>query len=180
MKMKTNHSENARETSAPSSHELAARLHIDASRHYLAGKDYSHAAHQALVAHGHALLALAQGKAVSDRYRERASGEMATVKEPFLHFDPVSLGSSGIVQSSLHVVEHHDAAAELHEHAARYLRQAAKHYEDGKVALAAHEAQAAHAIALCAIDHSNEAAKHHAIRCCLVEAAAKRAISVAA
>jgi hypothetical protein len=178
--MKTNHSANAQETLAPSSHEHAARLHIDASRHYVSGKDYSHAAHQALVAHGHALLALAQGQEVSDHYREKASIEMATVKEPFLHFDPISLGPSGIVQSSLHVAEHHEAAAELHEHAARYLRQATKHYEEGKVALAAHEAQAAHAIALCAIDHSNEAAKHHAIRCCLVEPAAKRAISVAA
>ena len=178
--MKTNHSANAQETLAPLNHEHAARLHIDASRHYVAGKDYSHAAHQALVAHGHALLALAQGQEMSDHYREKASIEMATVKEPFLHFDPISLDPSGIVQSSLHVAEHHEAAAELHEHAARYLRQATKHYEEGKVALAAHEAQAAHAIALCAIDHSNEAAKHHAIRCCLVEAASKSAISVAA
>ncbi|OTP65633.1 hypothetical protein PAMC26510_37695 [Caballeronia sordidicola] len=40
--------------------------------------------------------------------------------------------------------------------------------------------QAAHAIALCAIDHSNEAAKHHAMRCCLVEPVANSAIAVAA
>jgi len=177
--MKTKLNEKTQETSAPSSHAHAAWLHIDAARHHVVGKDHSHAAHQALVAHGHPLLALARGQEMTDRYLEKASLE-TTVKEPISLLDPISLGPSIIVQSSLHVAEHHEAAAELHEHATRYLLQASRHYEAGNVALSAHEAQTAHAMGLCTIDHSNEAAKHHAVRCCLVEPVVDSASPVAA
>ena len=178
--MKTKHGKKANDTSGQSHHEHAARLHNDAAKHYNEGKDYSHAAHQALVAHGHALLALTRAQELSDRYLEQGNLKSSIVKEPVLRSDLISLSPAGVVQSSLHVAEHHLAAAELHQHAARYLRQASRHYEEGDVSLAAHEAQAAHALTLCAIDHANEAAKHHAMGCCVAESGARNEFLVAA
>jgi len=177
--MKSDHTRNIHATLAQSIHEHAARLHTEAAKHYIAGKDYAHAAHQALAAHGHALFALAQGQKVVEHYRTRTHSEMAIENNPLSRSDLVSLSASGPVQCGLHAVLHHEAAAQLHEHAARFLRQATGHYEHGDIALAAHEAQAAHAISLCAIDQSNEAAKHHALRCFLDDPVGDRAVGEA-
>jgi hypothetical protein len=178
--MKSNRTRNIHATLAQTIHEHAARLHIEAAKHYVMGKDYAHAAHQALAAHGHALFALAQGQKVTEHYRTKASVAIGMQSTPLVRSDLVSVDPSGPVQSGLHAAQHHEAAAQLHEHAARFLRQATKHYEHGEVALAAHEAQAAHAISLCAIDQSNEAAKHHAMRCFLDQPVAQHAVAEAA
>ena len=44
-------------------HTEAMQLHQSASMHYAIGKDYAHAALQALTAHGHAVMALARANA---------------------------------------------------------------------------------------------------------------------
>jgi hypothetical protein len=178
--MKTTHGRKTHDGSPHSHHEHAMRLHHDAAKHYNEGKDYAHAAHQALVAHGHALLALALAQEAFDRYLKLGNLEPSPVKASAGRSEPVSLSPAGLVQSSQHVCEHHLAAAELHEHAARYLSQAGAHYAQGDVALAAHEAQAAHALTLCAIDHANQAAKHHARGCCVADPGARQVLPVAA
>jgi hypothetical protein len=117
--------------SAAIHHAAAARFHREASRHYQVGKDHAHAAHQALLAHGHGLRAIERGYEASAYY------------------------------ATLNVSEHHAAAADHHEQAARHHGQAAKHRDEKDFALAAHEAQIAHGHAQHSVFHDNEAAKHH-------------------
>jgi hypothetical protein len=56
--MNTKHSKKEHLEAAASHHEQAGRFHREASRHFEAGKDFAHAAHQAMMAHGHALHAI--------------------------------------------------------------------------------------------------------------------------
>src|SRR5271170_1814435 len=94
--------------SAAIHHAAAARFHREASRHFQVGEDHAHAAHQALLAHGHGLRAMERGNQADAYY------------------------------ATLSVAEHHTAAANHHEQAARHHGQAAKYREDEDYALAAH------------------------------------------
>src|SRR6185312_9127864 len=66
--MTENHRASEDHRTAAMHHTHAAQYHHESSRHYETGKDYAHAAHQALVAHGHALLGLKYGGAAHGHY----------------------------------------------------------------------------------------------------------------
>jgi hypothetical protein len=125
---------------AASHHEQAARFHREASQYYEAGKDHDHAAHQAVLAHGHALHAVDE---------ENVAAKHAGVPAP-----------AGSVESGLTAAQHHAAASELHIQAAQHLRRAVKLFEDDRSAVA-HETQLGFALALRALAHGNEADKQH-------------------
>ncbi len=131
-------------------HGRAARFHREAGHHYVLGKDYAHAAHQALLARGHALLAL--------RYGDQAAQIYAT-NPP----EPIGLAKyagAGVeaMKADLSIAEHHELAAAQHEAAASHHREAINH-EAGE--LAAKEAEIAHRHAHQAVFHGDKAAMHH-------------------
>jgi hypothetical protein len=140
--MHTKHSKKGHLEAAASHHEQAARFHHEASRHFEAGKDYAHAAHQAMMAHGHALHAI-------DRAYE--AGAHGTSTPPMT---PASTGSA----NNANAAKHHVTAAELHEQAALHMRHAVKLFDQDRGAVA-HDTQLALSLALRALSHSNEAAK---------------------
>ena len=70
--------QSAHHTAAVEHHQQAARFHREAARHYQTGKDYAHAAHQALTAHGHALRALEHGQAASTSYAAHEGSPLPT------------------------------------------------------------------------------------------------------
>ncbi|MGF6599936.1 hypothetical protein P3T23_004670 [Paraburkholderia sp. GAS448] len=141
--MNTKHSKKGHLEAAASHHEQAARYHHEASRHFEAGKDYAHAAHQAMMAHGHALHAI-------DRAHDAGAHSAAT--------PPITPASTGSGANNAHVAAHHATAAELHEQAALHMRQAVRHFDQDRGAVA-HDAQLALALALRALSHGNEAAR---------------------
>jgi hypothetical protein len=139
-------------------HQQAARFHREASRHYQIGKDYAHAAHQALTAHGHALRALEHGQAASIRYAtyessplpgylSRSSGMSATT----------SVASPIILTGTEHhavAANHHDAAGQHHERAGKH--NAAEHYVRANHATKEALKHSDHALF-----HADQAAMHH-------------------
>lgn len=141
--MSTKHSKKAHLEAAASHHEQAARYHHGASRHFEEGKDYAHAAHEALIAQGHTLHAIDQA--------HDAGAHNATTP-------PTMPASTGSVANNANVAKHHALAAELHEQAAQHMRHAAKLFEQDRSA-AAHDAQLALTLALRALSHGNEAAR---------------------
>jgi hypothetical protein len=147
--------------SAAIHHEQAARYHREASRHYQTGKDYAHAAHQALVAHGHALQAIDRGNDASKYYAGHDGNALPNNPEPVPRFSAKTFETAGTTETNLSGAEHHAAAADHHEQAARHHGQASKHCDGKDYALAAHEAQIAHGHAQHSVFHGNEAAKHH-------------------
>jgi hypothetical protein len=137
-------------------HEQAAQLHRSAARHYQIGKDYAHAAHQALSAHGHALLALEQGQAAGDWYGPQVGRKLpnvypAATSATDLH-EPIPLSGS-----ARHIVaaDHHQAAQQHHAQAGTHA--SAEHY-----VRAAHETRSALDHGRHALFHGEEAAMHHA------------------
>jgi len=132
---------------AASHHERAGRFHHEATRHFEAGKDYAHAAHQAMLAQGHALHAIDQ---IHDVLKHNASLPLVV---------PSVTGSAGGGNGA---AQHHAAAADLHERAAGHLRDAAKQFDLDRSAVA-HQAQLALTLALRAVSHSNEAARQHVL-----------------
>lgn len=66
---------------AATHHEQAARHHRKASQHY-AEKDYAHAAHQALIAHGHTQRAIRHGNEATKYHVEHLGKSAAQVAEP--------------------------------------------------------------------------------------------------
>jgi hypothetical protein len=143
-------------------HEQAAHFHREASRHYQIGKDYAHAAHQALTAHGHALRALENGQAASARYAEhegsplpgyltRSSGDAAsTAVAAAAHLDGSALHAAA--------AEHHDAA--VRHHAQAETHRGAEHY-----IRANHETKKALDHGKHAIFHDHAAAMYHMEHC---------------
>jgi hypothetical protein len=125
---------------AASHHEQAARFHREASQYYEAGSDQDHAAHQAVLAQGHALHAIDESN--------------VAVK----HAGASSPAGSG--ESDLTAAQHHAAASELHVQAAQHLRRAVKVFDTDRSAVA-HETQVGFTLALRAIAHGNEAAKQY-------------------
>lgn len=125
---------------AASHHEQAALFHREASQYYEAGKNYEHAAHLAVLAHGHA---------------QHAIDEMLVVAK---HAGAPS--SAGAVDSDLTAAQHHAAASALHTQAAQHLRHAVKLFESDRSAVA-HETQLGLAVALRALVHGKEAAKQY-------------------
>jgi hypothetical protein len=156
--MNTKHSKKGHIEAAASHHEQAARFHREASRSFEAGKDYDHAAHQAIMAHGHVLHAIAHA---------HDAGAHTTGTPPIT---PPSTGSGA---STATAAFHHATAAQLHDQAAQHMRNAAKHFDQDRSAVA-HDAQQALALALRALSHSNEAAKQH-VKTLLASAAASDA-----
>jgi hypothetical protein len=127
--------------SAASHHEQAARFHREASQYYEAGKDHDHAAHQAVLAHGHALHAIDEANVTA----KHAGAPMSPARS---------------VESGPTAAQHHAAASDLHVQAAQHLRRAVKLFEDDRSAVA-HETQLGLALALRAVAHGDEAAKQH-------------------
>jgi hypothetical protein len=159
--MSGNHGAADHHASAVVHHAQAVGHHREASRHYEVGKDYAHAAHQALVAHGHGLRAMDFGKEAETYYSQHAESVPARNPDPIPRFAKKSLQTPGTVEIALTCTDHHTAAANHHELAARHHREAAEHYEREDYTLAAQEAQIALGHAQQSIFHGNEAAKHH-------------------
>ncbi|MGA7778804.1 MAG: hypothetical protein WCA85_14005 [Paraburkholderia sp.] len=140
--MNTKHSKKGHLEAAASHHEQAARYHHEASRHFEDGKDFDHAAHQAMMAHGHTLHAI-------DRAHDAGAHSANT---------PPTTPASTDAGTNSAAAKHHVAAAELHLQAAQHMRHAAKLFDQDRSA-AAHDAQLALALALRALSHGNEAAR---------------------
>ncbi|MEZ0600894.1 hypothetical protein ACAX43_01860 [Paraburkholderia sp. IW21] len=141
--MNTKHSKKEHLEAAASHHEQAARYHHGASRHFEAGKDYAHAAHQAMMAHGHTLHAI-------DQAHDAGAHSAST--------PPITPASTGSGANSANAAKQHATAAELHEQAAVHMRHAVKLFDQDRSA-AAHDAQLALALAQRALSHGNEAAR---------------------
>jgi hypothetical protein len=141
--MSTKHSKKVHLEAAASHHEQAARYHRGASRHFEVGhQDYVHAAHQAMMAHGHALHAIDEAHHAG----AHSAGAQPTTAA-------AGSGANSEAAAKLHV-----AATELHEQAAQHMRHAAKLFDQDRSAVA-HDAQLALSLALRALSHSNEAAR---------------------
>ena len=125
---------------AASHHEKAAVFHREASQFYEAGKNYEHAAHLAVLAHGHAQLAI-------DEVHVAAKHASAP-------------SSAGAVDNGLTAAQHHAAASALHTQAAQHLRHAVQLFDADRSAVA-HETQLTLSLALRALVHGNEAAKQY-------------------
>jgi hypothetical protein len=148
-------------TSAAFHHKQAARFHREASRHHEIGKDYAHAAHQALVAHGHGLRAIDYGNDAGTYFAEHDRKALPKYPEAVPRFPLKSLEPKGTIRADLSGAEHHTAAADHHEQAARHHGQASKHYDAKEYMQAAHEMQIAQGHAQHSVFHGDEAAKHH-------------------
>ncbi|MFM0341444.1 hypothetical protein [Paraburkholderia fungorum] len=143
--MNTKHSKKGHLEAAASHHEQAARYHRAASRHFEGGQDYAHAAHEAMMAHGHTLNAI-------DQAHDAGAHSAATPPTP------ASPGSGTNAAHSANAAKHHATAAELHDQAAQHMRHAVKLFDQDRGA-AAHDAQLALSLALRALSQGNEAAK---------------------
>lgn len=141
--MNTKHSKKIHLEAAASHHEQAARYHRAASRHFEPGQDHAHAAHPAMMAHGHTLHAIDQA---------HDAGAHSTSAPP------VTPASTGSAANSETAAKHHAMAAELHEQAAQHMRHAVKLFDQDRSAVA-HDAQLALSLALRALSHGNEAAR---------------------
>ncbi|MDE1006069.1 MAG: hypothetical protein OSB38_10420 [Paraburkholderia fungorum] len=141
--MSTKHNKKGHLEAAASHHEQASRYHRAASRYFEAGQDHAHAAHQAMMAHGHTLHAI-------DQAHEAGTHSANT--------PPITAASSGSGSDSANAAKHHATAAELHDQAAQHMRHAVKLFDQDRSAVA-HDAQLALSFALRALSHGNEAAK---------------------
>jgi len=148
--------------SASAHHQRAAHCHQEASRHYRSGKDFAHAAHQALLAHGHALRAIdyanEAGKPNSKLTSQIPNGDICAASGP-----PITpLDATAILQKRLDGADHHMAAAEHHAEAAIHQGKAAAHFRERRYEAAAQEAQHARCHADHAIFHDDAGARHYA------------------
>ncbi|KXU84688.1 hypothetical protein CR51_41895 [Caballeronia megalochromosomata] len=125
---------------AASHHEQAALFHREASQYYEAGKNYEHAAHLAVLAHGHT---------------QHAMDEVHVAAK-----HAATPSSAGAVDRDLTAAQHHAAASALHTQAAQHLRHAVKLFESDRSAVV-HETQLGVALALRALAHGSEAAKQY-------------------
>ncbi|NMM03610.1 hypothetical protein HHL24_37765 [Paraburkholderia sp. RP-4-7] len=162
--------EGAHLLSAQSHHEQAASFHREASRHYETGKDYAHAAHQAWIAYGHGLQARDRAGEVVSRYAEHVvAGQSPDSETPF-SLEAASNGMGESAHGGLSCAEHQATAADHHEHAARRLADASRHFAAKDYVPALREAQTAVALGVLALFHSEQAAKRHVKEIGLVSA----------
>lgn len=145
-------------TSAADHHAQAAQSHREASRHFKIGKDFAHAAHQALVAHGHALHALTHGRNAIDLY---AAQEGRPVPSYLSRLVDRSLSKEVAAPLHLDGAAHHDTAADHHDAAAKHHEDAAGHADADHLVRALHSAKSALDHACHALYHGNQAAMHH-------------------
>jgi hypothetical protein len=150
--------------SAANHHEAAARYHREASRFYLAGEDHAHAAHQALIAIGHAWLAIDYGKRANKYYVDQDVDALQKYVAPVPHLLAQPLETGGTLQTNLSCAEHHAKAAENHELAANHHSQAVPYCAEKNYVLAAREAHLAHGYAQHSVYHGIEATKLHVER----------------
>jgi hypothetical protein len=148
-------------TSAANHHQQAARFHREASKHFEIGKDYAHAAHQALIAHGHAVQAIHSGNEARRYYAEHNGNALPNSLQSVLRFPVKSPEVAATVHSGLSGAEHHEAAAVHHEQAAQHHERAVKHHDENDDTLAVHEARIADDHAQRSVFHGDEAARHH-------------------
>jgi len=131
----------------------AAGHHASAATHHTQAADYHRSsAHQALVAHGHTLHAIEDGRKAQEAYAQPEPAERTAATAP---------AAVAIVPVTPSEAEHHLAAAQHDEHAAHHHGAAARYWEGKNYALAGHEAHIAHDHALHSVFHGNEAAMHH-------------------
>ncbi len=121
------------------------------------GKDYAHAAHLALTAHGHALKAFWHGNEAQKRYQDLG---ISSPEPPKRIFDNV-VDAARTLEAKLSVAQDHTAAADDHDEAARHEQKAALHNDANDRVKAAYEGSIAHVYARHAIFHGDEAAMHH-------------------
>jgi hypothetical protein len=153
--MTAEHETGNRHAAAAAHHQQAMHYHRAASTHYEVGKDYAHAAHQALLAHGHALLAI-------ERAREAEVGYVpSTPKKAEDRSHLIVSDAAGPIDGIFSGSAHHAMAADHHEQAMGHHHAAAEHCAAMEYVLAAHEAQQAHDHARRAVIYGDEAAKHH-------------------
>ncbi|MCW0182727.1 MAG: hypothetical protein OJI70_13205 [Zavarzinia sp.] len=143
-------------------HQQAAAHHHEAGRHFQSGKDFAHAAHQASLAHGHALLGIDMGSHAADYYR-RNHDDLATAGSgPITRASVEAVEAAGTLEAGLGVSAHHARAAIHHERAARLHLQAMESCDASDIALAISDTGSACTEAQCALFHGDEAAKRHA------------------
>lgn len=143
---------------AAAHHEQAARFHRKASRHYEIGKDYAHAAHQALTAHGHALRALELGQAARECYAAHEGSPLPG----YLHRASDKSVSTAVASPiSLNGAACHQIAADHHDAAERHHERARKHCDAEHFVRAAHETKNALDHGKHALFHGDQAALRH-------------------
>lgn len=144
--------------SAARHHDQAAHFHREAARHYQIGKDYAHAAHQALIARGHELRAVEHGHAASALYAEHEGRPLPG----YLARAPDQPPSTAVA-APLHLsgAAHHTAAAEHHDAATQHHTQAGAHCSAEHYVRANHETQKALDHGKHALFHADQAALQH-------------------
>jgi hypothetical protein len=148
--------------SAAIHHERAAHYNREASRHYQIGKDYAHAAHQAVTAHGHALRALEHGHAAITFYTEHEGSPLPG----YLARSSDKSASTALASPiNLSGTAHHSVAAEHHDAAGRHHAQAGAHCSAEHYIRANHETKSALDHGKRAIFHGDQAAMHHMEQC---------------
>jgi hypothetical protein len=128
---------------AVSHHQEEGRFHRETSRHFEAGNDFSRAAHQAMMANGHALHAI-------DRANDALKHNAGT---PQIAPPPPSFA-----ENSPSAAQHHAMAAELHKQSALHLRSAARHFDQDRGAVT-HETQLVFSLERRALSHNDEATR---------------------
>jgi hypothetical protein len=147
-------------TMAAIHHDQAAKFHHAASTHFESGKDYAHSAHEAILAHGHALKALEFGqKAIGKSNSEDGHVPARQYQQPS-HLLSELFEGAGLRAPCTNGAEHHRAAAVHHELAASHERQASSYESASNSAAAEKEALLAEQHSQLSLFHSDEAAKY--------------------
>jgi hypothetical protein len=141
-------------------HNSARHYHHQASQHYQIGKDYAHAAHQSICAHGHALKALEYG-ILADRYfgqrfqKAPQNNVTSSFKSALAALEP---HANPIEEQT--IAGHHNAAALCHSELVTYHSNAATALRMGFDVNSAELADSRR-IGRQALFHGGEAAKKH-------------------
>jgi hypothetical protein len=144
-------------------HEQSARHHHAASVHFETGKDDAHSAHQAILAHGHALQALAYGRMAWREASRSAGDDPVVLKARTARLLDHLLARAEDVTTSLTGAEHHKAAAFHHEAAADLERRAQSHERNSEFRDAARDDAEADEHGEHSIFHSDQAAKYFSL-----------------
>ena len=140
-------------------HRQSAAFHRGAGRHFQVGKESDQAAHQAALAHGHALLAIAFGGRVAGYYC-RHHGNIAGSGPGLITRAAVEAAEAALaLRPGLGVSAHHERAAAHHERAAHLHLKAKESCDASDFSLALSDTGSACTEARCALFHSDEAAR---------------------
>ncbi len=156
--MNDSHNPSVHHAAASEHHQQAARFHREAARHYQIGKDYAHAAHQALTAHGHALRALEHGQAASARY---AAHEGSPLPGYLSRAANKPTSTSLAFPITLNGTDHHAVAADHHAAAGLHHEKAGEHSAAEHYVRAKHATNEAVKHTEHALFHADQAAMHH-------------------